>query len=129
MMVRMETVTEVGLMDEGYRMYCEEIDWCWRMRRAGWGALCAPSARVIHHAGQSTAQVPISSFVNLWTSRARLYARHHGLLGECRVEPPREASGRCVRSHCPMIRIQPLETHPQREKQAVSGVLTAFITR
>jgi N-acetylglucosaminyl-diphospho-decaprenol L-rhamnosyltransferase len=80
MMVRMETVTEVGLMDEGYRMYCEEIDWCWRMRRVGWGALCVPSARVIHHAGQSTAQVPIPSFVNLWTSRARLYARHHGPL-------------------------------------------------
>jgi hypothetical protein len=80
MMVRSEAVTQVGLMDEGYHMYCEEIDWCWRMRRAGWGALCVPSARVIHHAGQSTAQVPISSFVNLWASRARLYARHHGSL-------------------------------------------------
>jgi N-acetylglucosaminyl-diphospho-decaprenol L-rhamnosyltransferase len=80
MMVRAEAVAQVGLMDEGYRMYCEEIDWCWRMRRAGWGALCVPSARVIHHAGQSTAQVPIPSFVNLWTSRARLYARHHGPL-------------------------------------------------
>jgi N-acetylglucosaminyl-diphospho-decaprenol L-rhamnosyltransferase len=78
MMVRSEAVAQVGLMDEGYHMYCEEIDWCWRMRRAGWHALCVPSARVIHHAGQSTAQVPIPSFVNLWTSRARLYARHHG---------------------------------------------------
>jgi hypothetical protein len=78
MMVRSEAVTQVGLMDEGYHMYCEEIDWCWRMRRAGWDALCVPVARVIHHAGQSTAQVPIPSFINLWTSRARLYARHHG---------------------------------------------------
>ena len=50
------------------------------MRRAGWQALCVPAARVIHHAGQSTAQVRISSFVNLWTSRARLYGRHHGPL-------------------------------------------------
>ena len=80
MMVRVEAVARVGLMDEGYRMYCEEIDWCWRMRRAGWQALCVPAARVIHHAGQSTAQVRISSFVNLWTSRARLYGRHHGPL-------------------------------------------------
>ena len=61
-------------------MYCEEVDWCWRMRRAGWRALCVPTACVIHHAGQSSAQVPIPSFVNLWTSRARLYARHHGPL-------------------------------------------------
>jgi N-acetylglucosaminyl-diphospho-decaprenol L-rhamnosyltransferase len=70
----------VGLLDEGYRMYCEEIDWCWRMHEAGWHALCAPAAEVIHHAGRSTSQVPIPSFVNLWTSRARLYARHHGPL-------------------------------------------------
>ena len=76
MMVRAEAVAQVGLMDEGYTMYCEEIDWCWRMRQAGWQALCVPTARVVHHAGQSTAQAPMPSFVNLWTSRARLYARH-----------------------------------------------------
>jgi N-acetylglucosaminyl-diphospho-decaprenol L-rhamnosyltransferase len=80
MMVRAEAVAQVGLLDEGYRMYCEEIDWCWRMRRAGWRALCVPAAHVIHHAGRSTGQVPIPSFVNLWTSRAQLYARHHGPL-------------------------------------------------
>jgi hypothetical protein len=80
MMVRGEAIHEVGLMDEGYRMYCEEIDWCWRMHKSGWKALCVPAAEVIHHAGQSTAQVPVSSFINLWTSRARLYARHHGPL-------------------------------------------------
>lgn len=78
MMVRTAAVEQVGLLDEAYHMYCEEIDWCWRMDRAGWGALCVPEARVIHHAGQSTAQVPVPSFVNLWTSRARLYARYHG---------------------------------------------------
>ncbi len=80
MMVRAATIAEVGLLDEAYHMYCEEIDWCWRMRRAGWRALCAPAARVVHHAGRSTVQAPIRSFVNLWTSRARLYARHHSAL-------------------------------------------------
>ncbi len=78
MMVRTEAIRQVGLLDEGYRMYCEEIDWCWRMRKAGWRALCVPTAQVVHHAGRSTRQVPIPSFVNLWTSRARLYRRHHG---------------------------------------------------
>ena len=61
-------------------MYCEEVDWCWRMREAGWHIYCAPAARVIHHAGQSSGQVRIPSFVNLWSSRAKLYARHHGPL-------------------------------------------------
>jgi N-acetylglucosaminyl-diphospho-decaprenol L-rhamnosyltransferase len=80
MMVRTEVLNRVGLMDEGYHMYCEEIDWCWRMRKVGWRALCVPTAQVIHHAGRSAAQVPVPSFVNLWVSRARLYARHHGPL-------------------------------------------------
>lgn len=80
MMVRTEAVAQVGLLDERYAMYCEEIDWCWRMRRAGWLAYCVPAARVVHHGGRSAAQVPLSSFVHLWTSRAYLYTQHHGPL-------------------------------------------------
>ena len=80
MMIKSIVVTDVGPMDEGFWMYCEEIDWCWRMRKASWHIYCVPTARVIHHAGQSSGQVHVSSFVNLWTSRARLYARHHGPL-------------------------------------------------
>lgn len=77
MMVRAEAVVEVGLMDEGFWMYCEEIDWCWRMRKAGWPALCVPTARVVHHAGRSTGQVGVTSFVALWRSRLRLYDKHY----------------------------------------------------
>jgi hypothetical protein len=78
MMVRRAAIDDVGLLDEGYHMYCEEIDWCWRMHKAGWDALCVPRAEVIHYAGQSTSQIPVHSFTNLWVSRARLYARHNG---------------------------------------------------
>jgi len=78
MLVRTSAVQEVGLLDDQYQMYCEEIDWCWRMRRAGWQAVCVPSAEVIHYGGQSTSQAPIPSFINLWTSRARLYSTYHG---------------------------------------------------
>jgi N-acetylglucosaminyl-diphospho-decaprenol L-rhamnosyltransferase len=77
MLVRGETIADVGLMDEDFFMYCEEIDWCWRMRETGWRALCAPAAHVIHHAGQSSKQVEATAFANLWKSRAILYARHH----------------------------------------------------
>ncbi|MBN1977708.1 MAG: glycosyltransferase family 2 protein [Anaerolineae bacterium] len=80
MLVRAEAIADVGLMDEDFFMYCEEIDWCWRMREKGWRALCAPAAHVIHHAGQSSGQVEAASLVNLWKSRAILYARHHAPL-------------------------------------------------
>ncbi|MEA3374772.1 MAG: glycosyltransferase family 2 protein [Chloroflexota bacterium] len=77
MMVRREAIDEVGLLDEGFWMYCEEIDWCWRMHRAGWTAYCAPAAEVIHHAGKSSEQVQVRSFVALWRSRIRLYEKHY----------------------------------------------------
>jgi N-acetylglucosaminyl-diphospho-decaprenol L-rhamnosyltransferase len=83
MLARGETIADVGLMNENFFMYCEEIDWCWRMREDGWRALCAPAAHVIHHAGQSSGQVQATSFANLWKSRAILYARHHGPLKRC----------------------------------------------
>jgi hypothetical protein len=77
LMVRREAVEMVGLMDEGYFMYAEEVDWCWRMQRAGWPFFCVPSAQVIHHGGASASQFRARSFVNLWRSRQRLYQRFY----------------------------------------------------
>lgn len=73
MMARSEAVRDVGLLDEGFEMYCEEIDWAWRMRRAGWDARCVPAAKVVHLGGQSSGQARPQSLIRLWTSRLRLY--------------------------------------------------------
>lgn len=77
MMLRREVIQQTGLFDEQFFMYCEEIDWAWRIRKAGWDVRCVPSARVIHLAGQSTGQVRPRSFVNLWTSRIKLFRKHY----------------------------------------------------
>ena len=77
-MVRGAAIEAAGLLDEGYFMYAEEVDWCWRIRRAGWPFCCVPSAVVIHHGGASTRQFKSQSFVNLWRSRRRLYDRFYG---------------------------------------------------
>ena len=58
-------------------MYCEEIDWAWRIRKAGWPIYTVPAAEVIHYGGASTGQVPARSVRNLWQSRAQLYEKHH----------------------------------------------------
>jgi hypothetical protein len=80
LMVRREAIMAGGLLDEGYFMYAEEVDWCWRMRRAGWPMWCVPAARVVHHGGASTRQFRSQSFLNLWRSRQRLYGRFYGPL-------------------------------------------------
>jgi N-acetylglucosaminyl-diphospho-decaprenol L-rhamnosyltransferase len=80
MLVRGESIRRVGLLDEGFHIYCEEIDWAWRMREAGWLAYCAPTAEIVHYAGQSTQQARPQMVVALWASRLRLYALHYGPL-------------------------------------------------
>jgi GT2 family glycosyltransferase len=80
MIARWDVVRQVGLFDEGFHMYCEEIDWCIRIKRAGWQIYCVPRAEVVHFEGQSTGQIRTESFVNLWRSRRRLYEKHYGPL-------------------------------------------------
>ena len=77
MLARRETIEQVGLMDEGYFMYVEEVDWCRRIWRAGWEIGCEPRAVVVHHEGQSTRQFRQAMFVALWRSRLRYYRKYH----------------------------------------------------
>lgn len=77
---RREAVTATGLLDEGYFMYSEEVDWCRRMQRAGWPIWCLPTAAVVHLGGQSVAQASARMYVELHRSRLRYYRRYHSAL-------------------------------------------------
>jgi hypothetical protein len=78
MMARAEVIRQVGWMDEGFFMYAEEVDWCMRVKQAGWQIYCVPAARIVHHAGGSTRQFRDQMFVALWRSRLRLFRKHYG---------------------------------------------------
>lgn len=77
LMARAEAIQEVGLLDERFFIYCEEIDWCMRMKKAGWGIYCVPRAEVVHHEAKSTRQVRGEMFVALWKSRYLLFEKHY----------------------------------------------------
>ncbi len=76
LIMRGETLLQIGGLDEGYFMYCEEMDWCVRAQQAGWRVYAAPQAHVVHHEAQSSRQTPWPSFLNLWRSRLRFYRKH-----------------------------------------------------
>jgi len=78
MLVRSDAVAEVGALDEGFFMYCEEVDWALRMKHAGWEVYCVPQARLIHYGARSTRQFRDEMFVALWRSRFLLFAKHYG---------------------------------------------------
>lgn len=76
MMLKRDVILETGLFDEDFFIYCEEIDWAWRIKRHGWRILCVPGAHVTHIGGSSTSQVRPRSLINLWKSRLLLYDKH-----------------------------------------------------
>lgn len=75
MMIRRETLAEVGHFDEAYWMYAEEVDWCRRCHAAGWAIWQAPAARVAHVGGASSSQFRGRSFVALHRSRLRFVGK------------------------------------------------------
>lgn len=54
MIIRREVFNTIGLLDEGYFMYFEEVDFCHRARRAGWSCWYMPDSRVVHLIGRSS---------------------------------------------------------------------------
>lgn len=77
MLVRREVLEEVGLLDEGFFMYSEEVEWCWRMRRAGWAIWQVPQAQVTHVGGAATSQFRHRMLVELHRSRMRFFQQHY----------------------------------------------------
>lgn len=55
-MLRREVVEQIGGFDEGYFMYSEEADWCFRAKAAGWEVWHLPEAAIIHYHGKSSEQ-------------------------------------------------------------------------
>jgi N-acetylglucosaminyl-diphospho-decaprenol L-rhamnosyltransferase len=77
MMLRREVIEQTEGFDPHFFMYGEEVDWQWRIRKAGWRILCVPQAHVVHLVGQSTGQAKARSVVNLWESRLYLFKKHY----------------------------------------------------
>ena len=84
MLVRKRAIEEVGMMDDGFFMYAEETDWCYRFRSKGWNNRFTPDAEIIHVGGASApklssrrAEVTNASFIrymNKHWSRPRALA-------------------------------------------------------
>jgi len=54
MLIRREVIEGIGLLDPSYRMYCEDVDFCLRARRAGWKCRYEPSAVIRHKVSASS---------------------------------------------------------------------------
>jgi GT2 family glycosyltransferase len=82
-MVRRQVVEQIGLLDEGFFLYFEEVDYCVRARRAGWEVWYVPESRVVHFEGSSTGiREHARRRPPYWyASRRRFFAKHYGIAG------------------------------------------------
>ena len=78
MLVRSACLEQVGLLDEDYFMYTEEVDLNYRIAKAGWDIYWVPRARVIHLGGQSTKQIATEMFIRLYQSKVLFFRKHYG---------------------------------------------------
>lgn len=77
LLIRRTAMDQIGLLDERYFMYCEEMDWCKRLWKEGWEVWCQPAATVIHREAQSSRQNRWPSYVQKWRSRFIFYGRYY----------------------------------------------------
>ncbi len=78
LLMRREALEEVGLLDERFLMYSEELDWCYRAKSLGWEVVFLPTAQVIHYAGKSSEQVLPVRHIQFQRSKVLFFRKHHG---------------------------------------------------
>lgn len=76
LMVRHDTLQKVGLLDESYFMYGEDIDFSWRIRLAGYKNYYLPTARIIHYKGESTKRGSMN-YVYTFYNAMSIFVRHY----------------------------------------------------
>jgi N-acetylglucosaminyl-diphospho-decaprenol L-rhamnosyltransferase len=78
--VRSAAAAEVGLFDERFFMYSEELDWCRRFRAAGWRVAYVPTAEVVHLEGGSSQADLVARDQRFQASKLAYVAKWHGPL-------------------------------------------------
>ncbi|MDX1530320.1 MAG: glycosyltransferase family 2 protein [Rhodothermales bacterium] len=76
--LRREAFEQAGGFDEGFFMYYEEVDLCYRLHELGWETHCCPDAEVYHVGGVSTSQRRVDMLVQNFRSTLRFYRKHYG---------------------------------------------------
>ena len=78
LLLRREALQTVGLLDENFFVYSEEVDLCYRLLKAGWLSYWVPQAEVVHYGGQSTRQVAPEMFYQLYRGKVLYFRKHRG---------------------------------------------------
>lgn len=77
MIVRAETIKQVGMLDENFFMYGEDIDWCYRIKEAEWKVIYNPTASIIHYKGASSRKKPAKIVYEFHRAMYLFHKKHY----------------------------------------------------
>lgn len=77
MLVRREVIEEIGLLDEDFFMYGEDLDWCYRIKQAGWKIIYYPETKIMHVKGGSNKQKSNKIIYEFYRSMYLFYDKHY----------------------------------------------------
>ncbi len=79
LLVRKEIIDKIGPFDSGYYMFFDEVDLCFRIKKAGWRIFFDPASIVMHHGGTAVKKWSPFKLSKVWTaSRNHYFKKHHG---------------------------------------------------
>jgi GT2 family glycosyltransferase len=70
-------IERVGMFDEAFRMYGEDLDWAYRIKQAGWRVRYHPAVVVHHFKGQSSRQRPVATIRLFYDAMHIFYDKHY----------------------------------------------------
>ncbi len=76
-LVRRKALEQVGLLDEAFFMYGEDMDWCKRFWAKGWQVVFVPGAEAIHYGGVSSDKAPVRFYVERQRADFQYWRKHH----------------------------------------------------
>lgn len=87
MFLRAEAVSKIGFLDEEFFMYGEDIDFSYRLLKAGYNNYYYPDAEIIHFKGESTKKENVKAVINFYRAMA-IYVRKHYSSGRMKLFVP-----------------------------------------
>ena len=79
-LARRRAVEQVGLLDESFFMYGEDMDWCKRFWDIGWKVVFVPSAEAVHYGGVSSSNAPVRFYIEKQRADLQDRKKHHSRL-------------------------------------------------
>jgi len=82
LLLRREALLRVGLLDETFFMYFEDIDLCKRLHDRGWKIIFCPMSKILHYSGQSVKENILAGLVAYRQSQIHFARKHYGRRGD-----------------------------------------------